>query len=352
MPLPNFLPQLQEGGQLVSALQGQNALTKTSLENQIAGAQAKYAPYQAYGNAYLTNQQAQWLPYQYQMQAMSNPLLWMAAQNNPTLMNQLKQMIGNPSLPNGQGGINIPLPNQQGNSNPLAQILSFFTGNKGGSPNAMSNPPQMQQGQPAGGQNPDQMTNRQVVDYANSHQGANGFPVPQQQQTTQPAPQTFGAQTPAAIAAGNVAGQAGLTGPTSLAAAEGTQQAAKEAITGQQLNQNAQQTERSKLISSQAIIAKNAIDYLNAFSRNYDKAKYKGQYVGEHAEQIPTLPGSNVSPEQLANRYANQLVTTLSGLGDTPAGKTDMGRDLIAGGNPDLSLDDDAKKEMVETYGA
>jgi hypothetical protein len=132
MPLPNFLPQLQEGGQLVSALMGQNALTNSSLENTIKKAQAQYAPYQAYGNAYLTNQEAQWTPYKYQMQAASNPLLWMAAQSNPALMKQLQQMMASPNMPQGQGGINIPLPNQQSNDsqNPLAMLANMIFGNR------------------------------------------------------------------------------------------------------------------------------------------------------------------------------------------------------------------------------
>jgi len=70
----------QPGGGLINALNGLNSYETNR-------AQAKYAPYQAYGNAALTNQQAKWLPYQYQMQALSNPLLWMAAQNNHSYRN-------------------------------------------------------------------------------------------------------------------------------------------------------------------------------------------------------------------------------------------------------------------------
>jgi len=83
-----------------------------ALYNQLrtSSAEAKYAPYQQYANALLTNQQAQWLPYQYRMQALSNPMLWMAAQNNPQLQQQLTQMMSNPMTGIGSSMPNIPQP--------------------------------------------------------------------------------------------------------------------------------------------------------------------------------------------------------------------------------------------------
>lgn len=127
--------QPQAGGPLVTALRGINALQSDMQGNAIQGAQARYAPYQAYGNAFLTNQQAQWLPYQYQMQAASNPLLWMAAANNPKLQQQLSNIMSSP-LPGNGSAPNIPMPGQSGNS--LMSMLLSKLGNNQNSSSASS----------------------------------------------------------------------------------------------------------------------------------------------------------------------------------------------------------------------
>jgi hypothetical protein len=79
----------------------------------ISNAQSAFAPMQAAGNALLPMEQAQYMPYQMQLQAMSNPMLWMLGQQNPQMMQQvtsnimksLPQMNKMNSMPFGGGGL-------------------------------------------------------------------------------------------------------------------------------------------------------------------------------------------------------------------------------------------------------
>jgi hypothetical protein len=127
--LPKVVSDVGPGGRYISTMNALNDTYKSSAE-------AKYAPYQAYGNAALVNQQAKWLPYQYQMQALSNPVLWMAAQNNPTLRDQLTKMMGNPMQDQGTTGsnFNMPEPNQNPLSNLVRNIKGAFGLNGGSNP--------------------------------------------------------------------------------------------------------------------------------------------------------------------------------------------------------------------------
>lgn len=56
---------------------------------RISDAQAAYAPMQAQANALLPMEQAEYMPYQIQAQMLSNPMLWMASQGNPQMMNSM-----------------------------------------------------------------------------------------------------------------------------------------------------------------------------------------------------------------------------------------------------------------------
>lgn len=111
----------QPGGVVNPAMQSND-------QTQILGAQAKYAPQQAYANALLPMMQARYMPYQIQAQMMSNPMLWMASQNNPGMMQgMMKNMMG--AIPNansimqGMGG--AP---QSGGGGLLGMIGNFLHG--------------------------------------------------------------------------------------------------------------------------------------------------------------------------------------------------------------------------------
>lgn len=140
IPLPQVVADVGPGGPLVTALQGMNALRQSN-------ATAKYAPYQAYADAYLKNQQAQWLPYQYRMQALSNPMLWMAAQSNPALRDQITKMMSDPMQGMG-GSVNIPPPQGSSGNGMLSMLLNKI--GMGGSDN--SNPMQSMPSPDQGGQ--------------------------------------------------------------------------------------------------------------------------------------------------------------------------------------------------------
>ncbi|MDD5211908.1 MAG: hypothetical protein PHV62_05795 [Sulfuricurvum sp.] len=128
IPLPTQLSQ-SPGGGIAASMQGLNAL-------QQSNATAKYAPYQAYADAFLKNQQAQWLPYQYRMQALSNPMLWLAAQNNPQLKDQITKMMSDPMQGVGSSSVNIPPP-QSGAGNGLLGMFLNKIGVGGQSQNPM-----------------------------------------------------------------------------------------------------------------------------------------------------------------------------------------------------------------------
>jgi hypothetical protein len=138
LPLPSY-SEVTPLGAFMTSMQGANALKNNIYGTRIKQQEAKYAPYQAYGNAYLTNQQAQWLPYQYQMQALSNPLLWMQAQNNPDLQKQLAGMMKMNPMQAGGNMPNIPRPSSTSNGL-LSMILSKVFGggdDSSGSSNAV-----------------------------------------------------------------------------------------------------------------------------------------------------------------------------------------------------------------------
>lgn len=107
IPLPRVVSDVGPGGALTT---DQNAI----LQNRILGAQAQYAPQQAQANAFLTAQQAKFLPYQQMMSILSNPMAWMAAKDNPAMLQQMTTMMSN--LPNMSSNMNQwPLPQPQSN---------------------------------------------------------------------------------------------------------------------------------------------------------------------------------------------------------------------------------------------
>jgi len=167
---------------------------------------------------------------------------------------------------------------------------------------------------------------------------------------------TIGAGTPAAgqAASQTTPGSTGGFGPVDAANAQA--EAGKTAVVGQQQNQNAQKLETDKQLNNQSRIGTQALKALNGWYRNYKKSTYRGQRAGSYPASgpgsIPTGPGANSSPEQLADNYSNQYLSLLSGLGDTPAGQTDAGREILSGSKVNRALDDDAADEAFESQKA
>lgn len=128
--LPNVAP-VGPGGTLLTSQGAVNSLSNQALQNKILSSNAQYAPYENYADTYLKMQQANWLPYQQRMQALSNPMLWVAAQNNPGLQNQLMGMMSNPMNSVNGSPLNIPVPQQS--NNPLLSLLGN-SGNQNNNP--------------------------------------------------------------------------------------------------------------------------------------------------------------------------------------------------------------------------
>ena len=98
-----------------------NAAQASNYQNQVLGAQAQYAPLQSYANAMLPYMQAKYMPYQMQLQAMSNPMMWMMGEQNPGMMKGMMQNMIK-LMPQGgmQGMAGTP------SSAPMGGILGAF----------------------------------------------------------------------------------------------------------------------------------------------------------------------------------------------------------------------------------
>ncbi len=362
LPLPSVIPDTQAGGGAVTAFGGMNALNNALQQTRTNAATAQYAPYQAYGNAALTNQEAQWTPYKYQMQALSNPLLWMAAQNNPALMDQLNRMMQG-SMPNtggGNGMPNIPQPGQS-NSNSFLDMLKNKLG-MGGNPSGNNGNPMIPQ--PMGNQG--QSTNAMTQMPGNKAQGnnsgysydakGNNIPAtPQQIQNAAnniPSAQGAGYNTPGGTAAAALGQTGGLSGANPYSSAEAGQAAQHEQVVGQTQNQTAEQKASNDKINAQSAGAVPALKALEGWKRAYDKSSYKGQYAGSQPASgktsIPNMPGHNSSPEQLADNYGDQVLQLLTE--SQPGAMTDDARALMASAKGlSRNLDEDAAKELYES---
>lgn len=123
--LPNVAP-VQQGGPLVNAMQGINSLVGNRANTQTAQAQAQYAPYNQYADAYSKITQANMLPYTIQSQILSNPLLYLAYKDNPQALTSMFQNFAKsvPQIGNMANGMQIPLPGQMQSNNPLSSAVN------------------------------------------------------------------------------------------------------------------------------------------------------------------------------------------------------------------------------------
>jgi len=361
LPLPSVIPDTQAGGGAVTAFGGMNALNNALQQTRANAATAQYAPYQAYGNAFLTNQEAQWTPYKYQMQALSNPLLWMAAQNNPALQDQLKRMMSNMmpsnmSSPNGMP--NIPQPGQPNSNSLFSMLMNKLNG--GNQPQNQGNP----MAQPMGNQSqsPNAMIQPQGTQGAGVNSGysydAKGNNIPATPQEINnaanniPSAQGAGYNTPAGNAAASLGQTGGLSGANAYSGAEAGREAQQQAVVGQTQNQNAEQKASNDRINAQSNGAVATLKVLEGWKRAYDASSYKGQYAGtapsSGPRSLPNMPGHNSSAEQLADNYADQVLQLSTEM--TPGAMTDDARALMASAKGlSRNLDEDAAKELYES---
>lgn len=143
LPLPKVVYDVGPGGGIVTSMRGGNALTQSSLENQIKQAEAQYAPYNAYANAASKIAYSNMLPYQIQATVMSNPMLWMALKDNPQAMKEMMSNFAN-SVPKGNevfGNVDIPKPTMGNAGNSLLGMFMNAIGKNAPSPNQLNSMP-------------------------------------------------------------------------------------------------------------------------------------------------------------------------------------------------------------------
>lgn len=316
--LPQAVPDTEVGGGFVTNLKALNALSTQNMNNRLL---------QAQGN--LAQQQANFTPYQQATQALSNPSLWMTPEGRAAGQNIIAQL---PKLIQQGAGAG-------GGGNNLSQLDSPSLG-------------KMILGKIFGklsGLLPEQR-DATIGQQGNSNSLANlGNPA-----------QPSGVNAPSSIpglaaAQQNSGGFETKPNPIQTQADEAAAQTAS--VTGQVGNQTEEQKAFNNQVNAASTAALNADKFLSGWKRNYDKATYKGQYFGSHPVSgngsIPNFPGHNNSPEQLADNYKDKLIQTLTGIEGSPAGQTDLARELITNAKGvGLQLDEDAAKELKDSMSA
>lgn len=298
------LPNAPAGSVMAGALQT-NALAKSNLDNQIMRVQAQYAPYTSYADAALKMAQAQVAAPQVISNILSNPLG--VSRMTPETYNALATMAQK-GLQN-IGNFNIPQPGQMGRST-AGSVYNWVK-------NMMS-----------GGQQPFPQNNSQALQQAINNQtpgqairvGVNGQPVienaPSQSASDQQTSSGGGYDTPSAQQSSQMQtpGTYGGINPTS--SAEAMSEGQKAAAIAQQQAANEQWNEGQTQISNNADLMNNLINYAKGFDKSYKQSVYKGARLGTLPSQglwaPPTKPGNDLSSEQIADRYANNMVTSMA----------------------------------------
>jgi len=146
LPLPSY-SEANPVNAFMSAMQGSNALKSNLYGTQIKKAQAQYAPYTTYADALSKIAYANMAPYQIQATLLSNPMLWLASQQHPEIMQNLVNNFSKsiPSANQINGGGILPPPNSQRSNGLLSLILSKMGIGDSSNSNAMG------QGNPSGG---------------------------------------------------------------------------------------------------------------------------------------------------------------------------------------------------------
>ena len=312
IPLPRTVSDTEKGGGFVTSLSGQNALTAQNMQNRLT---------QAQGN--LAQQQANFTPYQYATQALSNPNIWLTDEGRKSAGNIISQL---PALAQqGIGKQNNSL-SQLDSPGLMQMIMQKLTGGAQGGWNSSLGQNSLAQNGPAN-QNP-----------LSPSQGIpNGSPY--------------------GTAASEVAQQSnpGMNvTPTPVDTQKALAAAQQAGVVGQTNNQTAEQKASNENINSQSSGAVNVLKALEGWKHAYDKSTYKGQYAGSFPSSgkgsIPTLLGSNSSPEQLADNFKNEVVQASEQMQANGGHLTDDARDLLVSSKGiDRSLDKEAAEVTYES---
>jgi hypothetical protein len=298
------LPEAPAGSVMQGALQT-NALSRSNLDNQIVSAQAQYAPYTSYADAALKMAQAQVAAPQVISNILSNPLG--VSRMTPDTYNALVGMAQR-GLQN-IGNLNIPQPGQMGGS-PLGRVYNWLRNlTSGGGTPSPNNSLALQQAM--ANQTPGQAitigANGQPIVSNYGNQGAPASPA---------SPAGGGYNTSASQQAGSMQTPGTMGGINPLSAAEAQSEGFKTAATSQAQAATQQWNEGQTQISNNADLMNNLINNAKGFDSAYQKSFYRGARLGslpsEGVLAPPTLPGHDLSNEQITDRYANQMVTSLA----------------------------------------
>jgi len=313
IPLPKVVADVGPGGPIVTGMQGANALDKSNLQNKFLSAQLPYAPYNAYADALSKIAYAQMAGPQTLATILSSPaaVSRMSPETYNALAKLAQQGLGN------IGNINIPQPNQitSGSQTPIGNVYnalkSLFYGEPSKSNNNLVNLPG------TNGQNV-QPTPQFVNAVGNLKpgesvtMGIDGQPI----NNTNNQPIAGGYSTPASqqAAATQTPGTMGGVNPASGATAQ--EKGFEEAATGQARAATEQWKEGQTQASTSADLANNIINNAKGFHKAYQKSFYTGARLGslpsEGLSAAPTLPGHNLGDEQIADRYSNNMLTSLA----------------------------------------
>lgn len=327
LPLPKVVSDVSPGGGVVTSMQGQNALTKSALENQY------YGPSQQADIASKTTY-ARYLPAQIIGQVLSNPLAWQTMDKGQlqALVSQYANSVSNPpsiaSLSGGQpsGGLISMLINRaRGNQQPNNSMQNMPMGQNGNGLMPPSN---------GGSGMPNQIPPQQPI-------GQNGSPS-----------SVGGYSTPATRQAGSLTNPGSMGGLNPVAGAGAQQKGLETAVTGQtQAATNQWETGQTQS-AQRATDANNLINTAKAFHTSYKGAAYRGARYGSLPSQgvfvPPTASGKDLSQEQLADRYANQMAVALTGMNE-PGHATDSTRSLFANLKMNRALDEGAEDKMYHS---
>ncbi|HLX54285.1 MAG TPA: hypothetical protein VKR58_10105, partial [Aquella sp.] len=225
----------------------------------------------------------------YQMQALSNPVLWAAAANNPAMQQQLIGLMSKmPGTASGQTN-NLPSPPAQGGigNSLLGMLVNKITGNSS-SPNpinnSLANSPSVSQ-MPA----------------TNAMNQTTGPSTPAVNPTPSTQPNTIPDSTIQRTAAGNP-----LNGVNPVTISNAQAAALNATATNEAQNQQSQWKERQDLGNNAATSAQNNINYLNKLKSSYPNL---GWY--ERGYPFGAFPG--------VTQAANDVDTASSAMADSVA---------------------------------
>ena len=331
LPLPKVIPDVGPGGGVVTAMRGTNALTSDMLDNVIKEVQARYAPASEQSKIASQYAYAKYRPAEIAGTFLSSPNL---RTMNQAQQNALAEVYAN-NLTNPQLQMPPGMPQEPQKGGGLINMLkNALVARMGG----QQSPTQQPVNPMSGGMVPPGMPRMPQ-------------PGAQPQNPMAAPPQTPGYTTPA------MQQNTGMVVPGSnpvspVDAANTIAESSKQAALGQTANENAGWNEVEKNATAVSTSAVPLMKNIEGFHNAYKKSKYTGQYLGTRPTSgegsIPTLPGHNNDPEQLAGRFANNMATDMAAIISKGGAQTDSFRDMVSSLKLGLDLNKGSEQVMYD----